>query len=93
MKELQTGVLSGMEPVGSSNCYDTTLTIDRNTKRIYLSFARTKYADNYERRTVPGACGALPRMQVLMNCTAWPKIRTKDRTPPRYCDFSSNDDK
>jgi hypothetical protein len=92
MKELQTGVLTGMEPLGSTSCYDTTLTIDRNTKRVYMSFTRTKYADNYD-KIRPGACGALPRTQVLMNCTAWPKLRKQGRTPPRCCDFSSSSDK
>jgi len=34
MKELQTGFLSGMEPLGSTTCFDSVLTIDRNTKRV-----------------------------------------------------------
>ena len=93
MKELQKGVLIGME--SSSSCWDSTLTIDRNTKRVYMSFTRTKYADNYD-KIKPGTCGALPRTQVLMNCTAWPRLRAQrkqGRTPPRYCDFSSSSDK
>jgi hypothetical protein len=92
MKELQKGVLTGMEP--SSGCWNTLLTIDRNTKRVYMSFTRTKYADNYD-KTGPGTCGVLPRTEVLMNCTGWPRIRNGGRTPPRYCDFSSSsgDDK
>jgi hypothetical protein len=95
MKELQKGVFTGMED--STNCWNTTLTIDRNTKRVYASFTRTKYADNYD-KIRPGTCGALPRTQVLMNCTGWPRIRKQGRTPqgqtpPRYCDFSSSSDK
>ena len=92
MKELQIGILSGMEPLGSTSCYDTILTINRNTKRVSMSFARTKYADNYD-RIKAGTCGAPPPTQVLMNCTAYPKIRNKGQTPPRYCDFSGSGDK
>jgi hypothetical protein len=88
MKELQKGVLTGMEEF-SSACYNTILTIDRNTKRVYLSFTRTKDADNYD-KIMPSTCGMLPRTEVLMNCTAWPGIRKQGRTPPRYCDFSSH---
>jgi hypothetical protein len=90
MKELQKGVLTGME--SSTGCYNTILTIDRNTKRVYLSFTNTKYADNYD-KIRSGTCGVLPRTQVLMNCTAWPRIRKQGGTPPRYCDFSSSGDK
>jgi hypothetical protein len=92
MKELQKGVLTGMEPLASTSCFNSILTIDRNAKRVYLSFTRTQYADNYD-RVKPGTCGGPPRTQVLMNCTAWQKIRNKGRTPPRYCDFSSSSDK
>ena len=90
MKELQKGVLTGMD--SSTSCYNSILTIDRNTKRVYMSFTRTKYADNYD-KIKPGTCGALPRTQVLMNCTGWPRTRKQGRTPPRYCDFSSSSDK
>jgi hypothetical protein len=94
MKELQKGVLTGME--NTSACYNTILTIDRNTKRVYMSFTKTKEADNYD-KIRPGTCGAtLPRTQVLMNCTAYPrirKLRNEGRAPPRYCDFSSSSDK
>ena len=92
MKELQKGVLTGAQT--TTSCYNSQLTIDRNTKRVYLSFTRTKYADNYDKISA-GSCGrdgALPRTQVLMNCTAWPRIR-KQGAPPRYCDFSSASDK
>jgi hypothetical protein len=93
MKELQKGILIGMEPLGSTTCYNTTLTIDRNTKRVYLSFTRTQSAHKYD-KIMSGACGkAPPRTQVLMNCTAWPRIRKGGQVPPRYCDFSSSSDK
>jgi hypothetical protein len=91
MKELQRGVLTGME-AGSSACYNSILTIDRNTKRVYMSFTRTKEADNFDKNR-PGTCGTLPRTQVLMNCTAWPRARQQGQAPPRYCDFSSSSDK
>src|SRR6516165_10924172 len=91
MKELQKGVLTGME-TSSSLCYNTMLTIDRNTKRVYMSFTRTKEADNAD-KIKPGTCGMLPRTQVLMNCTGWPRSRKGGKTPPRYCDFSSSSDK
>ncbi len=89
MKELQKNVLSGIEPF-AIGCFNTILTIDRNTKRVYRSFTRTEYADKYDKNSL-GACGALPRTQVLMNCTAWPKIRQgakQNQAPSRYCDFS-----
>jgi hypothetical protein len=92
MKELQKGILTGIE-TSSSMCYNTILTIDRNTQRVYMSFTRTKEADNYNKIS-PGACGnVLPRTQVLMNCTGWPRIRKQMQPPPRYCDFSSSSDK
>jgi hypothetical protein len=34
MKELQRGILIGMEPLPSTSCYNRTLTIDRNTKEF-----------------------------------------------------------
>jgi hypothetical protein len=90
MKELQKGILTGIET--STGCYNTMLTIDRNTKRVYLSFTRTESADNYD-KTESGICGsgAVPRTRVLMNCTGWPRIRKQLQTPPRYCDFSNSD--
>ena len=73
MRELQKGVLTGAEAFASTTCYNTTLTLDRNTKRVYLSFTRTKSADEYD-KIRPGTCGSsLPRTEVLMNCTSWPK--------------------
>jgi hypothetical protein len=90
MKELQKGVLSGMET--STGCYNTMLTIDRNAKRVYMSFTKTQYADKYD-KIVAGTCGAIPRTEVLMNCTAWPRMRKQGQTPARYCDFSGSSDK
>jgi hypothetical protein len=40
MKELQKGVLIGID--NSVSCFNTTLTVDKNTNRVYLSFTRTK---------------------------------------------------
>ncbi len=92
MKELQRGVLIGME-ASSSACFNTMLTIDRNTKRVYLSFTKTKEADKYD-KIMQGTCGSLPRTEVLMNCTAWPRMRKQgQQTPSRYCDFSGSKDK
>jgi hypothetical protein len=58
MKELQKGVLTGMEKF-SSGCYNTILTTDRNTKRVYLSFTRTGSADSYD-KIKPGTCACFP---------------------------------
>jgi hypothetical protein len=90
MKQLQKGVLTGFE-AESSGCFNTLLTIDRNTKRVYMSFTRTKSADNYDKIKL-GTCGALPPTEVLMNCTYWPRSR-KAGAPPRYCDFGDSSDK
>jgi hypothetical protein len=90
MKELQRGVLSGFE--SSTSCYNSTLTMDKNTSRIYPSFTRTKAADNYDRIRL-GTCAAQPRTQVLMNCTGWARSRMGGSVPPRYCDFSNSSSK
>jgi len=90
MKQLQKGIVTGFEE--STSCFNSILTIDRNTKRVYLSFTRTKSADNYD-KIRPGTCGALPRTEVLMNCTSWARSRKGGGAPPRYCDFSSSSDK
>ena len=87
MKEVQKGVFTGMEV--STTCWESKLTIDRNKQRVYLSFTRSQDAD----KALPSVCGKLPRTQVLMNCTGWPRIRKGGQTPPRYCDFSSASDK
>jgi hypothetical protein len=67
MRELQKGILVGMEP-SSGMYFNTTITIDRNTKRVYRSFTRAKEADDAD-KFLPGICN-LPRTQVLMNCAA-----------------------
>ncbi|MCP3474626.1 hypothetical protein NLM33_30360 [Bradyrhizobium sp. CCGUVB1N3] len=90
MHQLQKGVLVGAED--STNCFQSMLTIDRNTKRVYMNFTRTKYADNFD-KIKPGTCGQPPRTQVLMNCTYWAKSRKNVATPSRYCDFSGAGDK
>jgi hypothetical protein len=90
MKELQKGVLAGISETAA--CINTMLTIDRNTKRIYFSFTKTEGADKYD-KIRQGTCGSLPRTEVLMNCTGWPRIRKQGRTAPRYCDFSGSGDK
>jgi hypothetical protein len=84
MKELSKGVLTGIEE--GTGCFNTMLTIDRNAKRIYLSFTRTKYADNYDKIS-SSTCNAQPRTQVLMNCTSWARNRNPKAGPGRYCDF------
>jgi hypothetical protein len=91
MKELQKGVLTGIES-SSAICINTLLTIDRNTKRVYLSFTKTKEADDVDKKR-PGTCGTLPRTEVLMNCTGWARSRKDGQAPPRYCDFSGINDK
>jgi len=90
MKELSRGVFTGIED--GTSCFNTMLTIDRNAKRIYLSFTRTKYADNFD-KVKSGTCRSLPRTEVLMNCTAWARMRSQGATPGRYCDFLGSGDK
>jgi hypothetical protein len=93
MKELSKEILTGTEASANIGCYNTILSIDRNTKRVYKTFTKTKYADNYD-KIKPGTCGQLPGTEVLMNCTAWPRIRKgQKQTLVRYCDFSSSSDK
>jgi hypothetical protein len=87
MKELQKGTLTGMA-FYTSACYNSMLTIDRTAKRVYLSFTKTQDADGYD-KAKPNICERLPPTEVLMNCTAWPRIRKQGQTPPRYCDFST----
>jgi len=90
MKELQKGVLAGMEP-SIAVCFNSILTIDKNTNRVYLSFTKTTDADRVD-KTHPGIC-KLPRTEVLMNCTAYPRLHNQGQVPPRYCDFSGSSDK
>lgn len=56
MKELQKGILTGFSETAA--CINSMLTIDRNTKRVYLSFTKTKFADQHDR-----TCGSLPRTE------------------------------
>jgi hypothetical protein len=90
MHQLQKGVMAGVDE--STNCFQSVLTIDQNTKRVYLSFLRTTYADNFD-RIRPGTCAQLPKTQILMNCTYWAKLRTSASAPSRYCDFGGSGDK
>jgi hypothetical protein len=90
MKELQKGVLTGIAETAA--CINTMLTIDRNTQRVYLSFTKAKGADKLD-KIKPGTCGSLPRTEVLMNCTGWPRLRKQGQVPSRYCDFSNSSDK
>ncbi len=83
MKQIGSGVLTGMV-VNSSACYNSILTVDRNTKRVYMSFTQTRSAGKYDK-----ICGVgPPPTEVLMNCTSWPRIRKGGKTQGRYCDFS-----
>jgi hypothetical protein len=90
MKELSMGVLTGIEE--GIGCFNSLLTIDRNAKRVYLSFTRTKYAENFD-KIKSETCSALPLTEVLMNCTAWARNRNQSAGPGRYCDFGGVGDK
>ena len=90
LKEVSQGVLSGSAGSGLS-CYDLYLIINRNSKRVYLNFTKTKeaYKDNVKKL---GLCQSTPRTEVLMNCTPWASLRNI-HTASRYCDFSGASDK
>ena len=91
MKEIGKGVLAGMaDNGGSTSCYNATLTINRNTKRVLRSFERTQFADNYD-RIHAGTCGP-QRTQALMNCTAWVGIAANNIATQgeRLCDFEEH---
>ncbi len=92
MKELDRGILAGIET--GTGCFNTMLTIDRNTKRVYISFTKTEYADKYD-KTLPNICAAA-RTQVLMNCTPYARMRANKggaTAPSRTCDFNGVNDK
>ena len=90
MKQLSKGVLTGIEE--GTGCFNMLLTIDKNAKRVYLSFTRTRYADNFDKiKSV--TCNAQPRTQVLMNCTSWARLRNPGAGAGRYCDFGGVGDK
>jgi hypothetical protein len=88
MKEIGKGVLAGIGG-DSTSCYYGTLTIDRNTKRVFLSYTRTVHADRYD-KIKPSTCGDAPP-QVLMNCTSRVAIRAGKTDPTEHvCDFSGD---
>jgi len=86
MKETAPGILTGAAQSGI--CYNSFLSIDRNSKRVYLTFTKTQAAYGAS-ATKLSACDSTPRTQVLMNCTSWARSRKNGQTSPRYCDFSS----
>jgi hypothetical protein len=90
LKEVSQGVLSGSAESGI--CYDSYLIINRNSKRVYLNFTKTKeaYKDDVKKL---GLCQSTPRTQVLMNCTPWASLHKNIQTTSRYCDFSGASDK
>jgi hypothetical protein len=90
LKEVSQGVLSGSAESGI--CYDSYLIINRNSKRVYLNFTKTKeaYKDDVKKL---GLCQSTPRTNVLMNCTPWASFHNPDQTTSRYCDFSGASDK
>jgi hypothetical protein len=90
LKEASPGVLSGS--ASSGICYDSYLIINRNSKRVYLNFTKTKDAYKDEVKKL-GLCQSTPRTEVLMNCTPWAGLRKNMPTTSRYCDFSSSGDK
>jgi hypothetical protein len=90
LKEASPGVLSGS--ASSGICYDSYLIINRNSKRVYLNFTKTKDAYKDEVKKL-GLCQSTPRTEVLMNCTPWAGLRKNMLTTSRYCDFSSSGDK
>jgi hypothetical protein len=90
LKETSPGVLSGS--ASSGICYDSYLIINRNSKRVYLNFTKTKDAYKDDAKKL-GLCQSTPRTEVLMNCTPWAALRKNIQTTSRYCDFSSAGDK
>jgi hypothetical protein len=58
MKELQRGILTGMED--ATYCFNKILTTDRNTQRVYLSFMRSQSA-NTKRPSPASVVSSLPR--------------------------------
>lgn len=90
LKEASPGVLSGS--ASSGICYNSYLIINRNSKRVYLNFTKTKDAYKDDVKNL-GVCQSTPRTEVLMNCTPWAALRKNIQTTSRYCDFSSAGDK
>jgi hypothetical protein len=90
LKEASPGVLSGS--ASSGICYDSYLIINRNSKRVYLNFTKTKDAYKDDAKKL-GICQSTPRTEALMNCTPWAALRKNIQITSRYCDFSSAGDK
>jgi len=88
MHQIQQGVLTGMQSELTGLCFDEILTIDSNTKRIYMSFIKKQYADKLK----PNLCGKLPPTQVLMDCSRFAKQRKQAQGPGRVCDFGGSDE-
>ena len=80
MKEIGGGVFVGASVRG--DCFNTILTINRNSKRVSLSFERSRSADSFE-RIRKGMCGIVPRTQMLMNCGALVEVNAKKITGAR----------
>jgi len=98
LKKITNKIYSGTDAMAGgieTTCYNTMLTIDKNSNKVFLNFIRTKYADTIE-KTMPHMCNP-QTTQVLMNCTYWAKFRASRKTdkplPTRYCDFSGSGDK
>jgi hypothetical protein len=85
LKEVQKGVFVGL---GSSGlCFSTQLTIDVGKNNAFLSFNRSKEADDIDKQK-PGTCGPPARTRALMNCTPYAEMREKNGKPGvRHCDF------
>jgi hypothetical protein len=64
LKEVQRGVYVGVGPSGLG--YSTMLTLDMGKNNAFLSFNRSKEADDLDRKR-PGTCGPCPGTQTLMN--------------------------
>jgi hypothetical protein len=90
MQDMGRGILAGVAESGL--CYNATLTIDRNARRVFRSFTLSKSAAALDQKRA-GTCGSPPPTQVMMNCTSWAKSRKSGITSSRYCDFSNSSNK
>ena len=96
VKQLNNEILSGVDNsiVASTGCFNTILTINQKTQRVYISYSRTENAEKIE-KTMPNLCKSR-QPQVLMNCTIWPALRSANKgikTEGRYCDFTNSHSK
>ncbi len=96
MKEISNGILVGGAPAGSgrlglSKCFNPILTVNRNTKRVSLSFERSQYPDD-DSLLKGGMCASIPTTQILMNCGSLVPAYTKKTPAPgeRICDFEDH---